>query len=167
MPDRVVTVGQYSAQLLSSDGYDGDRLRVGGALHMQDSMAPQGNAHKLPSQPRHATVLVACAVGLEEAAELVGLASELFQEDEEVDVIVKCHPITSIHGVCKYLGKPCPTTSKLVENQLPNYSPAPLSWCTPAQQYASRHWLMVCRWYIYVPSSTWTWTRWKPIRTYV
>ena len=108
LPDRVVTVGQYSAQLLSSDGYDGDRLRVGGALHMQDSMAPQGNAHKLPSQPRHATVLVACAVGLEEAAELVGLASELFQEDEEVDVIVKCHPITSIHGVCKYLGKPLP-----------------------------------------------------------
>jgi hypothetical protein len=93
LPHRVVTVGQHTADMLTSDGYDPVQVRVAGALQMQDlsGSGPANNGSKPP--PKVPTVLVAPSSGEEEATELVDMAMNLFGEDEGIDVVVKCHPL--------------------------------------------------------------------------
>jgi hypothetical protein len=110
LPDRVVTVGEYSAKLLSSDGYDPDCVRIGGALQMQGLLAlrPRGG-ESLTCGNGASTVLVACSNGLEETVELVDKAVHLFDENEGVQVVLKCHPLMPFQRVRKLIGSPLPS----------------------------------------------------------
>ena len=97
LPDRVVTVGRHTARLLTNDGYGPIQVRVAGALQMQgflESRPDRNGSNMAPSEP---VVLVAPSSGLEEAAELVDMAVHLFDRDEGVKVVVKCHPQMTYH----------------------------------------------------------------------
>jgi len=111
LPDFIVTVGKHTAHLLSSHGYDEERIRVGGALQMQ-GLAELSTTN---SEPRAAgtapVVLVAPAAGREEAAEVVEMAVRLFNEDDGVQVIVKCHP-----------SMPFSRFESLLDGKLPNHA---------------------------------------------
>lgn len=106
LADRIVTVGEHTAQLLSANGHKPERIRVGGALQMHGLRA------ELPpdsSKSKHApTVLVAPYVGLEEAAELVDMAIHLFTEKDGVRVVVKCHPRLPFEKIQKLINTRLP-----------------------------------------------------------
>lgn len=108
LPDRVVTVGQHTAQLLTSEGFTTGRVKVGGALHLQDLMALRSQLGGSSQSGGRPTVLVACSNSLEEAAELVQLATALFDEDEGVRVAIKCHPIMPFEKVSHFIGAELP-----------------------------------------------------------
>lgn len=107
LPDRIVTVGKRSARLYSSDGYDPESVKVGGALRMQDLEALGSyDQQRPPAQDRF--VLVAPSIGLDETAELAYMAAHLFDEDAGVRVVLKCHPMLPFERVRKLIGAPLP-----------------------------------------------------------
>ena len=109
LPDRVVTNGEYTARLLSSDGYNPGRVYVGGALHVP-GLADAGPPVSVPREAdERPVVLVAASFGLEEAGELVDLAGHLFGEDESVRVVIKCHPTTPIQKLKGLMSEPLPS----------------------------------------------------------
>ena len=108
LPDRVVAVGQHSARLLSADGHDPTRIRVGGALQMQDLLALRSRANEPLTERNDHVVLVAPSNALEEAVELVDMALRLFDEEEGVRIVVKCHPITPFEKVRGFIRERLP-----------------------------------------------------------
>jgi surface carbohydrate biosynthesis protein (TIGR04326 family) len=110
LPHRVVTVGRHTARLLSAGGYEPERIRVGGALHLQDPPALRPQASKLSAAANGATVLVAPSNSSEETAELVHLAVRLFTENDGVRIVIKCHPLMPFHKV-----------SNSIDGQLPKH----------------------------------------------
>ena len=91
LPDWIVTLGEHTARVLAECGHAPERLRAGGALHMQSLLAHRSSHGLSPGPPDGPTVLVATE-RREEATELVDLAVQLFKEDEGVRVILKYHP---------------------------------------------------------------------------
>jgi surface carbohydrate biosynthesis protein (TIGR04326 family) len=108
LPDRVVTVGQHTARLLSADGYESERVRVGGALHLQNLLALRPQASKLSASANGATVLVATSNSREETAELVHMAARLFDENDGFRIVIKCHPLMPFQKVSSSTGGPLP-----------------------------------------------------------
>jgi len=107
LPDRIVTVGEQPARLFSSDGYDPETVKVGGALRMQDLKSLGSSEHKRPpAQDRF--VLVAPSLGLNETEELAYMAAHLFDEDAGVRVVLKCHPMLPFERVSESIGTPLP-----------------------------------------------------------
>jgi len=104
LPDRVVTVGQHTASLLTTDGYEPVQVRVGGALQIQQSHEEVPARNSPSTTHGKPTVLVAPSVGAEESAELIDLAVTLFGTDEGVNVVLKCHPLMPFH----HTGGPVP-----------------------------------------------------------
>ena len=98
LPDRVVTVGEHTARMLSADGY-GPIIRVGGALQMQSVLGLRSRTDKETERQDGAPVLVAGGNGFGETAELLDLAFQLFAEDDGVPIVVKCHPIMPFEKV--------------------------------------------------------------------
>ena len=122
LPDRVVTIGEHTARLLSSDGYGPGRIRVGGALHIPGLDArrrPTGES-LIPASDAtvHAPVLVACSYGLEEASELADLAARLFDEDDGVGVVIKCHPAMPFRNCQQLMRGPLPKHVRVSEEPI-------------------------------------------------
>jgi hypothetical protein len=108
LPDRVVTVGEQPGRLLSSDGYEPDSIKVGGALRMQDLDALGTRSKTLPVN-HEPVVLVAPTSGPEETAELAYIAAHLFEADDGVRVVLKCHPMMGFDQVSGSIGGPLPS----------------------------------------------------------
>ena len=96
LPDRVVTVGEHTARMLSADGY-GPIIRVGGALQMQSVLGLRSRTDKETERQDGAPVLVAGGNGFGETAELLDLAFQLFAEDDGVPIVVKSSVSSSDH----------------------------------------------------------------------
>ena len=92
LPDKLVTVGDYTYRLFSDDGWDPAKLRRGGALREYNSGLDNTEYRSVNNPIGIPTVLVAPSNGLEEARELVMLALDLYEIDEGVKVVFKCHP---------------------------------------------------------------------------
>lgn len=92
LPHRVITVGKLTAKILSAGGYEPGCIKVGGALQMEDMLSARSPLHRKSESGGHATVLIAPSDSLEEAAELVHLAGNLFDKNQDISVVVKCHP---------------------------------------------------------------------------
>ena len=117
LPDRIVTVGEQPARLFSSDGYDPETVKVGGALRMQnlDKMRSGNDSQPAKDEP---VVLVAPTLGLEETAELAYIAAHLFDEDGGVKVILKCHPMMPFERVSQTIGMPLPSHVQLSDEPI-------------------------------------------------
>lgn len=113
LPDRIVTVGKHTAQLLSADGYEPGQVRVGGALQMQDLIALRSKNSESDAPGHRPLVLVAASNGLEETAELAYMAAQLFREEEGIDVVMKCHPIMPFEKVVQFTGNHLPKHVRL------------------------------------------------------
>lgn len=111
-PDWVVTVGQHSAKILSEDGHDPSRVRVGGALQMQDLLELGADTSVRPSSETGSTVLFATSNGMEEAVELVEMAVNLVESEEGVNqgikVVLKCHPLLPFFQINSIVGVQLP-----------------------------------------------------------
>jgi len=118
LPDRVVTIGKYTANLLSQSGYKPGQVRVGGALQMQAMFAGSVPSAHASASKNGATVLVAPSNGLEEAAELVDIAGRLFDETDSIQVVVKCHPIMPLQMISKVAGVGLPPHVGLSEEPI-------------------------------------------------
>jgi hypothetical protein len=92
LPDRVVTVGEYTARLFSSDGYDSGMVRSGGAFQQLGNHAPASAASRSQVPEDGPSVLAAPSMGREEAKELVDVVIGMFGEVDGVRVVIKCHP---------------------------------------------------------------------------
>lgn len=99
LPRRLVTVGAQVARLLSADGYDPGCIRVGGALQVQNLRLLKSRAGTVNDGGAAPTVLVAATGGREDTAELVAMAAGLFDGDEGVRVVMKCHPSMPFYKV--------------------------------------------------------------------
>lgn len=115
LPDRIVTVGRYTAKILSGGGYKPGQVRAGGALQMQELFAGRSTSDHKSASRNQATVLVAPSNGIEEAAELVDIAGRLFDESEGVKVILKCHPAMPLDMITKSAGVGLPPNVILSE----------------------------------------------------
>lgn len=105
LPDRIVTVGEYSARMFSSGGYDSKRVHTGGAFQSINGSSSAGTATMTLAPENAASVLIAPSMGQEEARELVETALHLFNEDDGVRVVIKCHPampFSKIIGASKF-----------------------------------------------------------------
>lgn len=119
LPDRVVTVGQHTARLLVQGGYHTDKVRVGGALQMQGLLALRSNGLTPPNRVGRPTVLIACSIGQDETAELIDMAVGLFDEDERVQVVVKCHPLMPFQQVSGLLATELPGHVQVTGEDIP------------------------------------------------
>ena len=104
LPDRVVTVGKHSARLMTDDGYAPTRIRVGGAIQMQSLSDPGCQSVDSAASKTGGVVLVSSSNGLEETAELAWMAMYLFDEDEGIRILMKCHPIMPFEKVSGIIG---------------------------------------------------------------
>jgi surface carbohydrate biosynthesis protein (TIGR04326 family) len=118
LPDRLVTVGKHTAGVLTTIGHEPGRVKVGGALQAQTLLSAQSQERKSPGAQGPPTVLVASSDGLEEAAELVDMAIRLFDEDEGVRVLVKCHPMMPFPLVSSTIGAHLPSNVKASEEPI-------------------------------------------------
>ena len=108
LPDRVVTVGRHNARMLSEAGYSPGCVRVGGALQMQNLLAPAAMSIQQTHRRDDRTVLVAPSSGIEEASALVDMAINLFDEEDGVRVVLKYHPLLPSQKIMDYLGARLP-----------------------------------------------------------
>jgi hypothetical protein len=108
LPDRVITVGELTARMLSNSGYTLNQVRVGGALQMQSLLASQSEKNPSPTNTKCGPILIASSNGLEETAELADIGSRLFDTEEGSEVILKCHPSMPFDNVKGLLGIPLP-----------------------------------------------------------
>lgn len=109
LPHRIVTVGRHTAGLLASGGYETRDIRVGGALQMRAIVDHKKRNVGKDSIQNGPTILVATSVGREEASEAVDLAIRLFSEDQDVQVVLKCHPTLPFHKISGWAGKKLPS----------------------------------------------------------
>lgn len=108
LPDRVVTGGEYGARQLRSACDRSAWIKVGGTLQMRNLSALRSQASKTPAPTNPISVLVTPSYGLEESAELVDIAGRLFDENENILVVVKCHPLMPFDRVASLLSQPLP-----------------------------------------------------------
>ena len=92
LPDIVVTVGDHTAELLSESGYQAGQIVAGGAMQMQDLLDSPQSSKPQSAELETPTVLMAASDSLDETTELAHLAAHLFQPEDAVRVILKCHP---------------------------------------------------------------------------
>ena len=118
LPHRIVTVGRHTARQLSNDGHSSSSIRVGGALQLQGLLALRHRSADAPASRDRAAVLVASSDCLEEAAELVYMAGNLFEEDEGISVVVKCHPRMPFKRVADLTGLHLPDHVMLSEEPI-------------------------------------------------
>jgi surface carbohydrate biosynthesis protein (TIGR04326 family) len=118
LPDRVVTVGRHTARILSAGGYEPERIRVGGALQLQNLLALRPQGSKLPASANGTTVLVAPSNSPEEAAELLHLAVRLFDGNEGVRIAIKCHPLLPFQKVSSSIGGQLPKHVEVSDDPL-------------------------------------------------
>ena len=110
LPDRVVTVGQLTADQMRSDGHRPDQVLVGGALQMDGLYTADLNDGLSPVIGDVPSVLFAASVGLEDTADFWQTAVELFGEEEGIKVVLKFHP-----------SMPRSKVESLVKQQMPPY----------------------------------------------
>ena len=108
LPDKVVTGGSYAACQLRSGRYKSGCLQLGGALEMLDFLALRSQVNSSTATVNGVSVLVAPSYGREEAAELVDLASRLFDKGQRFPIVIKCHPLMPFNRVADLLGRPLP-----------------------------------------------------------
>lgn len=108
LPDRIVTVGKHTARLLSNDGYAPGRIVVGGALQMQGLVNHVASVDQSEAGLTNHTVLVASSDGLEETVELVSMAANMFDENDGIQVVLKCHPRMPYQKVQGLIGAQLP-----------------------------------------------------------
>lgn len=118
LPDRVITDGNLTAELLSADGYEPDFVRVAGALQMQDLLDLRPPPGRPSASETEATVLVAFSGGLEETAALAHMAVQLFDEAEGVQVVFKFHPSMPFEKVSRLLGDRFPAHVRVSEEPI-------------------------------------------------
>lgn len=111
-------MGAQIARLLSADGYNSGRVRVGGALQVQEILALSSQSGDRTVSREVATVLVAATGGREDTAELVEMASGLFDGDEGVRVVMKCHPSMPFYKVRGMIGAELPAHVRLSEEPI-------------------------------------------------
>lgn len=75
---------------------------------MQDLFELRKQASEQAASEPDSEVLVAPSIGLEETAELLDLAVHLFNEDEGIQVTLKCHPQMPFQTVSRLLGTQLP-----------------------------------------------------------
>lgn len=117
LPDRVVAIGELPGQMFSSEGYEADSVKVGGALRMQDldALHSRIKTHPVKLGP---VVLVAPTLGQEETGELAYMAAHLFEEGDGVRVILKCHPMMPFENVSGSIGAPLPSHVELSDEPI-------------------------------------------------
>lgn len=96
-PDCVVTNGPYSFGVLRRAGYPKERLRQGGALRFEPSVAQVFQPQEAQGTQADAAlprrvVLVVAPCGKELAAEVIWKSCRAFERDAHVRVVIKCHP---------------------------------------------------------------------------
>ena len=89
LPDRIVASGPLTFELLRR--HYGPRVVEGGALRQRTVLDRAGEVRVQPS-PRHPVVLVTPSIGFDESLGLIEFAVEGLGGQQDVRVILKCHP---------------------------------------------------------------------------
>jgi len=108
-PDAVVTNGGYSFDVLLRSGYPKERLRRGGALRFESSVRlayhpPGPIGSKRNTAPIRRQVLVAAPYSQELAAELIWKAIHALGPEQDLRVVIKCHPVFPFSRISNALG---------------------------------------------------------------
>lgn len=109
LPDRVVTGGEYALRQLHSEEYRPGYLRLGGTLQMGTLPELRKESNKQPASVNGSSVLIASSFGREEAAELVDLAGRLFDEEDRIPIVIRCHPLMPLEKFATMLEGPLPS----------------------------------------------------------
>lgn len=105
-PDRLVTNGQLSTQILQDSQIPQDRIRTGCALRNQYYFSSGGNLQEVKSQAGRSPVriVVATTINTSESVDLIAKAIRAFGKKQEYAVDIKCHPLSDMQTIRKLIG---------------------------------------------------------------
>jgi len=119
LPDRVVTVGNYTSRLMLDGGYRKGQIRVGGALQSESwRIKSADDDHKASPPPTQKTVLVSTCDSMQEAAEMAYMACHLYKPADGVRVILKFHPQLQHKSPEDLISWPVPAHVKISERDI-------------------------------------------------
>ena len=108
LPDRIVTVGGLTARVMCENGYQPERIRVGGALQWQSLLKERPETPDSSISLKQPMVLVASGDSIEETVELAYMAANLFRLDHKIQIVLKCHPEMPFKNVKGLIGGEMP-----------------------------------------------------------
>jgi len=105
-PDRVITNGGYSTDLLLDSGYDSNKLICGGAIRYEYliEILKQLAQKKMEKQNRSMNILVTSSIDKNESVELVIKVLKAFESNDMYNIIIKCHPVMPYQQIANELG---------------------------------------------------------------
>lgn len=105
-PDKVITNGKYSTDLLLDSGYDSNKLICGGAIRYEYLIETlkQPAQKRLNKHNRSMNILVTTSIDKNEAAELIIKVLKAFESNDMYNVIIKCHPLMPYQQIANELG---------------------------------------------------------------
>jgi len=105
-PDKVITNGKYSTDLLLDSGYNSNKLICGGAIRYEYliEILKQPVQKKLTKHNRSMNILVTSSIDKNEAIELILKVLEAFESNDMYNFIIKCHPVMPYQQIASELG---------------------------------------------------------------
>ena len=105
-PDKVITNGKYSTDLLLDSGYDSNKLICGGAIRYEYliEILKQPTQKKMKKHNKSMNILVTSSIDKNEAVELILKVLEAFESNDMYNIIIKCHPVMPYQQIANELG---------------------------------------------------------------
>ena len=104
-PDKVITNGRYSTDLLLDSGYDSNKLICGGAIRYEYLIEMLKHpTQKMKKHKRSMNILVTSSIDKNEAVELIIKVLKAFESNDMYNIIIKCHPVMPYQQIANELG---------------------------------------------------------------
>lgn len=105
-PDKVITNGEYSTNLLLNSGYDSTKLIRGGAIRYEYLIEKlkQPAQKKIEKHTRSMNILVTSSIDKNESVELIIKVLKAFESNDMYNIIIKCHPVMPYQQIANELG---------------------------------------------------------------
>jgi hypothetical protein len=106
LPDKIITNGKYPEKILKESGYPKQTVVCGGAIRYVN-LLKEINTHKedkTRGKTQKWTVLVTTSIDRREASELIWKSTKAYEDTDEYNVIIKCHPVIPFKKVVRALG---------------------------------------------------------------
>ena len=106
MCDLVVTNGEYTAELLRTQGYPPEKVVAGGSFRHSYLLERLDRSDPLPSARKRdcVTILVTPSIGRSEATELLWKVKQALGSLTQYQVLIKCHPSMPFSKFSRDLG---------------------------------------------------------------
>jgi surface carbohydrate biosynthesis protein (TIGR04326 family) len=101
-PDKVITAGKHTANLLKASGYDPTKVISGGAIRYESLLSKKAAAVK--KDVANPVILVTLSADKNETIELVWKVLQAFGQMKQYKIVFKLHPVCPYRLIVKEIG---------------------------------------------------------------